>query len=77
MSGLFWGRYYFFSHHSRAFWNILSQGEAARDLFRSSGIQPHCQVSTERSGCGIMARWRPSGEQRPAMPAGEPLGLKG
>lgn len=30
-----------------------------------------------RSGWGIIARWRPLGEQRAAMPEGEPLGLKG
>ena len=31
----------------------------------------------QRSGWGIMARWRPSGEQSAAMPSPEPLGLKG
>jgi hypothetical protein len=34
-------------------------------------------ASAHRSGCGIMARWRPSSEQRAAMPLGDPLGLKG
>ena len=29
------------------------------------------------SGCGITARWRPLGEQRAAIPSGDPLGLSG
>jgi len=27
----------------------------------------------QRSGCGIMAKWRPSGLQMAAIPCGEPL----
>ena len=38
------------SHHSLAFWNILSQGETVRLRFHSSGIQPHCHVRNVRSG---------------------------
>lgn len=31
----------------------------------------------QRSGCGMIARWRPFAEVSAAMPSGEPLGLKG
>ena len=30
-----------------------------------------------RSGCGIMHRWRPSGDARPTMASCDPLGLNG
>lgn len=66
------------SHHSRAFWNSRSHGPgplASRP--RSEGNQGFCHIRKQRSGCGIMARWRPSGEHSAAMPSGEPLGLKG
>eukprot|EP00966_Prymnesium_polylepis_P038845 901766-Prymnesium_polylepis.1 len=39
--------------------------------------RPTCHLRKQRSGCGIIARWRPSAEQRAAMPSGEPLGLCG
>lgn len=41
------------------------------------GRHAHCQGLTARSGCGMRARWRPSGEQTPATPPGDPLGLRG
>mmetsp|Transcript_51047 Transcript_51047/g.169095 ORF Transcript_51047/g.169095 Transcript_51047/m.169095 type:complete len:253 (-) Transcript_51047:1663-2421(-) len=59
-----------------AFWKRRSHGA---DAFasHSGGAHGHCHLTKQRSGCGIMARWRPSGEQRAAMPSGEPLGLCG
>ena len=65
------------SHHSRAFWNIRSHGDTGSSRRHLGGIQFHCHFRKVRSGCGIIARWRPSGEHRPAMPAGDPLGLNG
>ena len=64
------------SHHSLAFWNIFNQGEAGR-FCQPSGNQGHCQGRDTLSGCGIIARCRPSREQRAAVPKGEPLGLNG
>ncbi len=67
------------SHHSRAFWNIFSQGEAWPGMAAliSSGIHPHCQLRKVRSGWGMMARCLPSREQRLAIPRTEPFGLAG
>mmetsp|Transcript_10353 Transcript_10353/g.17364 ORF Transcript_10353/g.17364 Transcript_10353/m.17364 type:complete len:118 (+) Transcript_10353:180-533(+) len=59
-----------------AFWKRRSQG-AVLVLHQSGGIHGHCHGRKARSGCGIMARWRPSSEQSAAMPCGEPLGLCG
>lgn len=50
-----------------AFWKSLIQGEAGPAA--GGGARGHCQRSTQRSGCGIMATWRPSLERRPAMPS--------
>ena len=66
-----------FLHHRYAFWKMRNHGDACRSLRQSEGIQGHCQVRVQRSGWGIMARWRPSGEQSAAIPSGEPLGLRG
>jgi hypothetical protein len=38
------------SHHSRAFWNIRSHGDALRVCFQDSGIQGHCHFRKARSG---------------------------
>lgn len=66
------------SHHSRAFWNSRSQGPGPLASRPSSeGYHGFCHIRKQRSGCGIMARWRPSVEHSAAMPSGEPLGLKG
>lgn len=66
----------YLSHHCRAFWNILSQGETG-EFFISSGIHAHCQGRMVLSGWGIMARCLPSGLHRAVIPWGDPLGLKG
>lgn len=65
-------------HHSRAFWNSFSHG-LGPSLCRptSLGYQGFCHVRKHRSGCGISARWRPSGDVSAAIPSGEPLGLAG
>ncbi len=63
--------------HSRAFWNIFSQGEAIWFFFNLSGIHGHCHVRNVLSGWGMRARCLPSGEHRPAIPFAEPFGLKG
>jgi hypothetical protein len=65
------------SHHSRAFWNNVSQGDTSYSRFHRSGIQPHSYGKAVRSGCGITARCRPSGEHIPAMARADPLGLNG
>lgn len=39
--------------------------------------QGFCQARKQRSGWGMSARWRPSGDVSAAMPLGEPLGLEG
>lgn len=63
--------------------NMLSRPFARRPPpFLSVSLLPFSSLrplhSTGRSpGCGIMARWRPSAEHRPAMPISEPLGLNG
>ncbi len=31
----------------------------------------------QRSGCGMIARWRPFADVSAAIPSGEPFGLKG
>lgn len=53
-----------------------SHGEEAR-ASKGEGLHAHCQSLTARSGCGMSARWRPSWEQMPAMPPGDPLGFIG
>lgn len=58
----------FAMHQSNAFWNILSHGEVWTVSFQIWGIHGHCHIWKQRSGCGIMARWRPSGEHRAAAP---------
>ncbi len=66
------------SHHSRAFWNSRSQGPGPLASRPSSeGYHGFCHIRKQRSGCGIIARWRPSVEHSAAMPSGDPLGLKG
>jgi len=66
---------YFFSHHSLAFWNIRSHGEALRPDFQPSVIHAHCHSKKVLSGWGIIARCLPSGELKAVNPDGEPLGL--
>ena len=61
---------------------MRSQGDAASGAAppaprHAGGRCGHAHSECSRSGCGIMARWRPSGLHRPAMPCGEPLGLAG
>ena len=56
---------------------MRNHGDALRSCLHSAGIHGHCQVSVQRSGWGMIARWRPSGEQRAAIPSGEPLGFRG
>jgi len=65
------------THQSYAFLNIHSQGDTVTFDFQDGGTHGHCHICTQRSGCGIMARCRPSAEHRPAMPAALPLGLSG
>ena len=55
-------------HQLYAFLNIFIQGDVCTVSFQSWGIQGHCQVIKQRSGWGIMARWRPSAEQTAAIP---------
>ena len=59
-------------HHSKALSKRRAQGELplAPAPTGSHGI---CQTRVQRSGCGIIARWRPSAEHRPAIPA--PTGI--
>ena len=64
-------------HQSKAFWNILNQGDTSKSLLIPWGIQGHCHGRKHLSGWGMMARCRPSSEQRAATPSREPLGLKG
>src|SRR5512139_2311838 len=66
-----------FPHHSLAFRNIRSHGDAFKVFFHSSGIQGHCHVRNVRSGWGMIARWRPSGEHIAAIALADPFGLKG
>jgi len=65
------------THQSNAFLNIHSHGDTVTVDFHKGGVHGHCHIWTQRSGCGIMARCRPSAEHRPAMPAGLPLGFIG
>ena len=65
------------THQSNAFLNIHSHGETVTVDFHEDGIHGHCHSWTQRSGCGIMARCRPSAEHSPAIPAGLPLGFIG
>ena len=44
---------------------------------REGTHQGFCHVMKQRSGCGMIARWRPFAEVSAAIPSGEPLGLKG
>lgn len=57
-------------HHSKALWNILIHGETVV-IFDATfcEINGHCQGKTALSGCGIMAKCRPSSEQIPATPS--------
>ncbi len=65
-------------HHLKAFLNKVSHGELILSSdFQFSGIHGHCQVSTHRSGWGIMAKCRPSWEHTAAIPWGLPFGLSG
>ena len=69
------------SHHSRAFWNMRNHGDAFSAFFpsrrQSVGTHGHAHAWCVRSGCGMIARWRPSGVHRAAMPRGDPFGLNG
>lgn len=66
------------SAHTRAFWNSRSQGPGPSLARPSSwGRYGFCHARKQRSGCGMSARWRPSGEHSAAMPSALPLGLKG
>ena len=53
----------------------LSHGPAA--MLSQPGAPTELSRQETRSGCGIIARWRPSSEQSAAMPCTEPLGLWG
>ena len=66
----------FLSQKVRAFWKSLSHGPAAMPS-QPGGAHGNCHGRKQRSGCGIIARWRPSSEQSAAMPCTEPLGLWG
>mmetsp|Transcript_11691 Transcript_11691/g.50002 ORF Transcript_11691/g.50002 Transcript_11691/m.50002 type:complete len:236 (+) Transcript_11691:798-1505(+) len=72
----------FFSHcfsaQTRAFWNMRNHGPGpSADKPESAGNQGICHPKNARSGCGIIARCRPSFEHKPATPIGEPLGFRG
>jgi len=43
----------------------------------SGGAQEFCTLRNTRSGCGIINVTRPSAEQSPLIPSGEPFGLAG
>jgi len=58
----------YWAQKAAAFWNRRSHGAVAL-AFHASGVHGHCHGKKQRSGCGIMARCRPSGEQSAAMPA--------
>lgn len=60
----------------RALTKSWSQGEVVR-VSNGGGRHAHCHGLTARSGCGMRARWRPSREQMPATPPGDPLGFMG
>jgi len=55
--------------------NSRSQGLCVK--VQSGGTHGHWRSWKQRSGWGMIARWRPSGEHRAAMPCGLPLGLYG
>ena len=67
------------SDQALAFWNSFSQGlgPSGCKLWFCLGYQGFCHIRKHLSGCGIMAKCLPSGEQSAAMPDGDPLGLKG
>jgi hypothetical protein len=54
-----------------------NHGEVSIDCRQSVGIHGHCHVKTHLSGCGIMAKCRPSAEHRAAIPSTLPLGFNG
>lgn len=52
-------------------------GATASDTNRPDTNARACHLRKQRSGCGMTARCLPSSEQSPAIPSGDPLGLKG
>ena len=54
-----------FSIHLRALTKASIHGVTS-SLRCLAGYHAFCQGKMARSGCGIMARWRPSAEQMPA-----------
>ena len=64
------------SHHSLTFWNIRSHGPASIP-FHNGGVHGCCHAVKQRSGWGIIARWRPSFEHSDVRPPAEPFGFIG
>ena len=64
------------SHHARTFWNMRSHGPAAKP-FHDGGVHGCCHAVKQRSGWGIIARWRPSFEHSDVRPPAEPFGFNG
>lgn len=64
---------YWFVDQTYAFWKSLIHGDAwlvgTAGLAAAGGGVGHCQRSTQRSGCGIIAMCRPSVDRTPAIPA--------
>ena len=68
----------------RAHWDRLKAGAAFLNIRiqplsspHSGGCHESCTDLKTRSGCGIMIVTRPSAEQKPATPSGEPFGFAG
>jgi len=47
------------THQSKAFLKMAAHGDLVMESFHSRGAYGHCHNWVQRSGCGIMARWRP------------------
>jgi hypothetical protein len=59
------------THQLKAFSKKRNHGDTVYLLCQLAGIHGHCHSCVQRSGCGIMARWRPSSEHIPATPPTE------
>jgi len=59
------------THQLKAFSKMRNHGDTVYLLCQLAGIHGHCHSCVQRSGWGIMARWRPSSEHIPATPPTE------
>jgi len=59
------------THQLKAFSKTRNHGDTVYLLCQLAGSHGHCHSCVQRSGWGIIARWRPSSEHIPATPPAE------